>query len=77
MTVINKQYSYPRVTTIRIDVQPAGENLINTPHIFYARSKYDPQLYISRGPCSQPFPSPHEVETVPYTRDKFWGPKTD
>jgi hypothetical protein len=27
-------YSYPRVTTIRIDVHPAGENPTNTPRMF-------------------------------------------
>jgi hypothetical protein len=30
-----------RIMAIGIDVHPTGENLINTPHIFYARSAYD------------------------------------
>jgi hypothetical protein len=34
MTTTNKRYSYPRVATIQINVHPAGENLINTPHAF-------------------------------------------
>jgi hypothetical protein len=29
-TVTNKRYSYLRVTMIRIDVHPVGENLIHT-----------------------------------------------
>jgi hypothetical protein len=40
-------YSYPRVTSIRIDVHPAGENSTNTPHGFHARSTYDPRPYVS------------------------------
>jgi hypothetical protein len=36
MTATNKWYSYPRVTTIQIDVHPTGENLINTPQAFHA-----------------------------------------
>jgi hypothetical protein len=30
MTAINRWYSYPTVAAIRIDIHPAGENLINT-----------------------------------------------
>jgi hypothetical protein len=57
-TVTNKRYSYSRVTVIRIDVHPTGENLINTPHTFHARSTYDPQPYVSHVVCiSQPFVS--------------------
>jgi hypothetical protein len=33
-TATNKRYSSPGVVVIRIDVHPARENLINTPHIF-------------------------------------------
>jgi hypothetical protein len=40
-------YSYPRVTVIRIDVHPVGENLTNTPHTFHAQSAYGPRSYIS------------------------------
>jgi hypothetical protein len=32
MTAANKQYSYPRVTAIRINVHPTRENMINTTH---------------------------------------------
>jgi hypothetical protein len=46
-TVMNKRYLYPKVTVIRIDVHPARENLINTPHTFHAQSVYGPRLYIS------------------------------
>jgi hypothetical protein len=35
MTVTNKQYSYPRVAVIRIDVHPTGENPINMSHAFH------------------------------------------
>jgi hypothetical protein len=35
-------YSYPRVTVIRIDVLPAGENPTNTSHAFHAQSAYGP-----------------------------------
>jgi hypothetical protein len=38
MTATNKRYSYPRVMEIQIDVHPAGENLTNMPHAFYART---------------------------------------
>jgi hypothetical protein len=75
MTTTNKRYSYLRVTVIRINVHPTRKNLINTPHTFHARSVYGPQPYISRGPCRQPFASPHEDETNPYTRKKSWQPK--
>jgi hypothetical protein len=47
MTAKNKEYSYPRVTVIRIDVHPAGENLINTPYDFHAWSTYDSWPYVS------------------------------
>jgi hypothetical protein len=40
MTTTNKQYKYPRVTVIQIDVHPVGENPTNTPHTFHARSSY-------------------------------------
>jgi hypothetical protein len=49
MTATNKQYSYPRVAAIQIDVHPIGENLINIPHTFHARSVYGPRPYILRG----------------------------
>jgi hypothetical protein len=65
----NKRYSYLRVTTIRIDVHPIGENPINTPHAFHAQFTY--------GPRRQPFTSPHKDETGPYTREKSWLPKTN
>jgi hypothetical protein len=77
MTATNKWYSYPRVATLRIDVHHLGENLINTPHIFHARSVYGLQPYISRDPHSQPFASPHEDETCSYTEKKSWRSKTD
>jgi hypothetical protein len=32
---------------IRVDVHPAGENLINMPQAFHAWSAYDPQPYVS------------------------------
>jgi hypothetical protein len=62
MTVTNKRYSYPRVTTIQIDVQPVRENPINMPHAFHARSVYGPWPYISHGPHRQSFASPHDDE---------------
>jgi hypothetical protein len=43
MTATNKRYSYLTVTVIRIDVHPAGENQTNTPHVFHARSAYEPR----------------------------------
>jgi hypothetical protein len=67
MTATNKRYSYPRVTAIRIDVHPTGENPINTSHAFHARFAYGHGPYISRGPHRQPFAGPHEDETCPYT----------
>jgi hypothetical protein len=70
MTVINKRYPYLRVTAIRIDVHPVGENPINTPQAFHARFAYGPGPYISRGPRRQPFASPHKDETDPYTQEK-------
>jgi hypothetical protein len=43
-TATNKRYSYSSVTIIRIDVHPAGENLINTTHTLptpvHVRSTY-------------------------------------
>jgi hypothetical protein len=71
-TVTNKRYSYLRVTVIQINVHPAGENPINTPHTFHARFAYDPGPYISRGPCRQPFTSPHKDEIDPYIWKKSW-----
>jgi hypothetical protein len=50
MTTTNKRYSYPRVAMIRINVHPAGENPINTPHAFNTQFTYGPGSYISRGP---------------------------
>jgi hypothetical protein len=47
MTATNKGYSYPRVTVIRIDVHPTGENPTNMPHTFHTRSAYDPWPYVS------------------------------
>jgi hypothetical protein len=70
MTAINKRYSYLRVTVIRIDVHPTGENLINTPQDFHAQFTYGPGPYISHGPRKQPFASPHKDETCPYTQEK-------
>jgi hypothetical protein len=63
MTATNKRYSYSRVTTIQIDVHHAGENPINTPHTFHARLTYGSEPYISRGPSTQTFASPHKDET--------------
>jgi hypothetical protein len=40
-------YSYLRVTVIRIDVHPTGENPTNMPHTFHSRSAYDPRPYVS------------------------------
>jgi hypothetical protein len=53
---------------IRIDVHPAGENPMNMPHAFHAWFAYGPGPYIYRGPRGQPFVSPHEVKTGPYTK---------
>jgi hypothetical protein len=36
-----------RVTVIRIDVHPAGENPTNTPYTFHAQSVYGPGPYVS------------------------------
>jgi hypothetical protein len=36
--------------------------------LFHAWFTYGPEPYISRGPCGQPFASPHKDETCPYTR---------
>jgi hypothetical protein len=72
MTATNKRYSYPRVTVIQIDVYPAGEILINTPHASHARFAYGPGPYIFRGLRKQPFASPHKVKIDPYTRKKSW-----
>jgi hypothetical protein len=69
MTTTNKRYSYSRVAAIRIDVHPAGENLIDTPHAFHAWFAYGPGPYISLGPHGQPFASLQKDETCPYT----WG----
>jgi hypothetical protein len=77
MIATNKQYSYLRVAVIRIDVHPAWENPINTPHAFHARFTYGPGPYISHDSCRQPFASPHNDETGPYTREKYWRSKTD
>jgi hypothetical protein len=46
MTATNKQYSYPRVVAIQIDVHHAGENPTNTPHAFHVWWT----IRISRGP---------------------------
>jgi hypothetical protein len=51
---------------IRIDVHPAGENSINTPHTFHARFAYSPGPYISRGLHRQPFACPDKDKTGPY-----------
>jgi hypothetical protein len=77
MTATNKRYSYPIVAAIQIDVHPAEENPISTPHTFHARSAYGPRPYISRSPHRQPFASSHEAETGPYTQKKSWQPKPD
>jgi hypothetical protein len=47
MTTTNKQYSYPRVTAIQINVHPTEENPINTPHTSHAQSAYGPKPYVS------------------------------
>jgi hypothetical protein len=47
MTATNKQYSYSKVTMIRIDVHLAGENRTNTSHTFHTQSAYDSQPYVS------------------------------
>jgi hypothetical protein len=47
LTGTNKQYSYPRVVVIRIDVHPTEENVTNTPHASHAQSAYGHRLYIS------------------------------
>jgi hypothetical protein len=47
MTATNKQYSYPRVVAILIDVYHVGENPINTSHAFHAQFMYGPRLYVS------------------------------
>jgi hypothetical protein len=73
MTTTNKRYSYPRVAVIRINLYPAAENLINTPHAFHARFMYGPEPYISRGPRGQPFASPHKDEIGPYTQGKSYN----
>jgi hypothetical protein len=57
---------YLRVAAIQIDIHPAGENPINTPHAFHAWFEYGPEPYISHGPRRQPSASPHKVETGPY-----------
>jgi hypothetical protein len=77
MTAANKRYSYLRVAVIQIDVHLAGENPINTLHAFHAWFAYGPRPYISRGPRSPPFASPHKTEACPYTRKKSWQLKTD
>jgi hypothetical protein len=46
-TAMNKRYSYPRVTVIRIDVHPVGENPTNMPHASHAQSVYGPRPYVS------------------------------
>jgi hypothetical protein len=43
-------YSYLRVTVIRIDVHPAGENLNNTSYALHAWFAYGPGPYTSRCP---------------------------
>jgi hypothetical protein len=45
--VMNKRYSYPRVTAIRIDVHHARGNLTNTTQAFHAQSAYGPRPYVS------------------------------
>jgi hypothetical protein len=70
MTTANNRYSHPRVVAIQIDIHPAGENLINMSHAFHAWFVYGPGPYISRGLRRQPFASPHEDETDPYTQEK-------
>jgi hypothetical protein len=47
MTATNKQYSYLRVTVIRINVHPTGENPTNTSHAFHAQLAYGSRPYIS------------------------------
>jgi hypothetical protein len=77
MTAAIKRYSYPRDTMIRIDIHPAEENPINTPHAFHASFAYGLRPYISRGPCRQPFASPYKDKICPYTRKMSWQPMTD
>jgi hypothetical protein len=47
MTAVNKQYSYLRVTVIRIDIHIIEENPTNMPHASHAQSMYGPRPYIS------------------------------
>jgi hypothetical protein len=76
MTATNKQYSYPRVMVIQIDVHPTGKNPINTLHAFHAWFVYGPVPYISRGLSRPSFASPHKTKKCPYSRKKSWQPKT-
>jgi hypothetical protein len=47
MTATNKQYSYPRVSAIWIDVHPIGGKPTNTPHASHAQSVYNIRPYVS------------------------------
>jgi hypothetical protein len=47
MTVVNKQYPYPRVTAIRIDIHIIEENMTNMLHASHAQSAYGPKPYVS------------------------------
>jgi hypothetical protein len=52
-------YSYPRVTTIRIDVHPTGKDLINMTQAFHGRSAYGHRPYVPHVVrVCQPFTSP-------------------
>jgi hypothetical protein len=56
-------YSYPRVTAIRIDVHPTGENSTNTPHAFHAQ--------FTRGPHIATFHTVvNRFEQIHYTREE-------
>jgi hypothetical protein len=46
LTATNKRYSYLRVTAIRIDVYPTGENSTNMSHASRAQSTYGPRPYV-------------------------------
>jgi hypothetical protein len=77
MAATNKRLLISESRGIRIDVHPAGKNPINKPHAFHAQFTYGLRPYISHCPRRQPFASPHQDETCPYTREKSWQPKTD
>jgi hypothetical protein len=65
-TTTNKRYSYPRVTVIRIDVHPTGENSTNTPHASHTQSTYGPRPYVSHAVNAlQPFMKSSTCQRLP------------